>query len=245
VESELSNPRPGLNSRIIASINSGKSVVLTDGELRSANTAGGLDLVLLGGARSRTWNQAELSEIYSIFSTSFLELHAGYRLNRMIVEFTDPVDKYFYVERTQIWRLASDYGTFFASNPGSAWRRDRAMGIIDQQDALCRPGSILPLLFHYKEPVLRLRDADQELLLAARNATTDHELAMKLGLSLPAVKKRWLSLFARISDTYPDLFPPQENGNETGHKRGSQKRHRVLAYVRSHPEELRPFERTE
>ena len=138
VKQELSSPRPGLNSRIIQSISCGKPVVLSDAELCSGNTKGGLDLVLLGGARSRTWNEAELSQLYSIFSASFYELHAGYRLNRMIVEITDPVDKYYYVDRTRIWRIASDYGDFFASNPGSEWPRDRAMGIIDQQDALCR-----------------------------------------------------------------------------------------------------------
>jgi len=66
-----------------------------------------------------------------------------------------------------------------------------------------------------------------------------------LGLSLTGVKKRWISVFERTIDVRPDLFPGLDrlylDGND-GQKRGRQKRHHVLTYVRSHPEELRPFE---
>jgi hypothetical protein len=44
---EISNPRPGLNARIIASVAGHKSVVLNQAQLRSANTEEGLDLVVL------------------------------------------------------------------------------------------------------------------------------------------------------------------------------------------------------
>ena len=41
-EQEISNPRRGLNARIIDSIDVGQPVVLSEDELRSANTEGGL-----------------------------------------------------------------------------------------------------------------------------------------------------------------------------------------------------------
>jgi len=102
-------------------------------------------------------------------------------------------------------------------------------------------GSFINPLFHYREPVLRLREADQRLLLAALGGLTDEELSRKLRLTLPAVKKRWISLFERTVHARPDLFPEVDH-REDGAKRSRQKRHHVLAYMRSHPEELRPFE---
>jgi hypothetical protein len=84
-------------------------------------------------------------------------------------------------------------------------------------------------------------DADQELLLAALEGLTDEELCAKLSLSLTAIKKRWISIFERTIHTHPDLFPAVDRQNN-GQKRSRQKRHHVLAYMRAHPEELRPIE---
>jgi hypothetical protein len=91
--------------------------------------------------------------------------------------------------------------------------------------------------------VLGLQDADQQLLTTALTGLTDEELARSLKLPLPAVKKRWRSLFERAS-AHPSLFPDMCDGLEDG-GRGRQKRQFVLAYVREHPEELRPFQSTD
>jgi hypothetical protein len=100
------------------------------------------------------------------------------------------------------------------------------------------PGSVGNILFSVRKPALRLRDSDQQLLLAALRGATDQELASGLGFSLSAVKARWRSAIARVEETMPDLVC-----DAVSHEgRGAQKRHRVLAYVRSHPEELRPFD---
>ena len=96
------------------------------------------------------------------------------------------------------------------------------------------------MLFHYREPILRLRPSDQELLLAALDGMTDQELSDRLSLNLGTIKKRWISLFDRVANAKPALLP-EVNGADNRHKRGPQKRHRILAYVRGHPEELRPY----
>jgi len=86
--------------------------------------------------------------------------------------------------------------------------------------------------------VLRLRDSDQQLLLAALRGATDTELVTELGVKLSAVKARWRSTFARIAEAMPDMVS-DVNDHEG---RGPQKRHKVLSYLRSHPEELRPYD---
>src|SRR5262249_28849055 len=119
----------------------------------------------------------------------------------------------------------------------------RALWVLTRADSLTVAASIINPLFHPREPVLQLRDADQQLLLAALSGLTDEELSSKLGISLTGVKKRWISIFERTIDARPDLFPGLNgtDGND-GQKRGRQKRHHVLAYVRAHSEELRPRE---
>jgi hypothetical protein len=86
--------------------------------------------------------------------------------------------------------------------------------------------------------VLRLRPAEQKLLAAALSGKTDAELSHDLALSVEAVKKRWMSVFERVEEFKPGILNRTE---EEADVRGPQKRHRVVAYVRAHPEELRPF----
>jgi hypothetical protein len=93
-------------------------------------------------------------------------------------------------------------------------------------------------IYRYKAPVLRLPAAEQELLLAAIPGKTDAELSAELGLSVEATKKRWRSVFDRVMQYQPEIVSPATAETEG---RGPQKRHRVIAYVRNHPEELRPY----
>ena len=66
----------------------------------------------------------------------------------------------------------------------------------------------------------------------------DAELSADLGLSIEAIKKRWMSIFDRVDQFKPDILSPSDADSDG---RGPQKRHRVVAYIRTHPEELRPF----
>ncbi len=93
-------------------------------------------------------------------------------------------------------------------------------------------------LFNSSRPLLCLRESDQELLLAALTRGTDEEIGLALGLTRDAVKARWRSTLARIAKVKPDLVAGESNGES----RGPQKRHRVVAYVREHFEELRCYD---
>jgi len=234
---ELSDPSPGVNSRIIASIDSGCSVVLSEAQLRFGNTRDGLDMVILFSSwRQNVLSPEGVSEVSSTMSSRFLERHLGYRFHRLMLETVGAAEAA-HNEAMHMWRLVRKF-----DGPDQV---TRSLWVITQEEALSMTGSVGNLLFHPKEPpVFRLRDADQQLLLAAMSGLTDEELSSKLGLSLTGIKKRWISIFERTIDVRPDLFP-RLGGldlNVNDQKRGRQKRHHVLAYVRSHPEELRPFE---
>ena len=113
----------------------------------------------------------------------------------------------------------------------------RALYVMTRDGAQAAAGTLGNVLFDYREPVLRLRWSDQQLLLTALRGATDAELATATRIDTLAVKARWRSTFKSVAAALPDLA-----ANETDESRGSQKRHRVLGYVRNHPEELRPFE---
>jgi len=236
---EIADPKPGLNARIISRIDAGHSVVLTEAELRHANTFGGLHLVVLYASWLRNLlAQEQIEEIKMHFAASFLELHAGYRLIQILTEATDTVD----IEHgysTGVHRLVSDFKEYHELHPGEFWNRDRCLFILDRESALSVTASIATILFHYKEPTLHLRKEDEQLLSAALRGMTDEELSEALNLQLSTVKKRWAAVFERVAKTRPELLPELEPDSDR-HTRGRQKRHHLLAYLRQHPEELRP-----
>ena len=67
-------------------------------------------------------------------------------------------------------------------------------------------------MYRYQEPVLRLRPAEQKLLAAALAGKTDAELSADLGLSIEAIKKRWMSIFARVDEFKPEILSSGRSG---------------------------------
>jgi len=175
-------------------------------------------------------------EVCACLAFSYLERHRGYNLDRLITQAVGQEEK-IALAASLVWRAFKHFDEL-GQEASSLW-------VVTREDNLRLPANILNPLFIHKAPVFGFRDADQQLLLAAMSGLTDEELSSKLGLSLTGVKKRWISVFERTIDMRPDLFPGLDrlylDGND-GQKRGRQKRHHVLTYVRSHPEELRPFE---
>ena len=224
---EIACPEPGLNSRIIASVAEGKPVSLSRSEIAAGNAGKGLDFVTMYGTwREGVLNRDQLAEVHTLLGTSFVEHYAGYRFHRVLKEAIG-ASSIALARATGTYRLIAEFQA-----AGSA------LAVVTRESALAAPYSVGAALYRYKAPILRLRPAEQELLIAALSGKTDAELSVDLGLSVEATKKRWLSIFARVDQFKPEILV--QTGAD-GEKRGLQKRHRVLAYIRAHPEELRPF----
>ncbi len=226
-DAELARPRADINSRVIARIHAGRSVLATPLEVARANSGEGVNiLVLCGTWRQQILSPSDLQQTQTLSVSSFVEQHAGYRIQRIFQEPAAEPEKGF-VRRSIEFRLIADF-----SEAG------RELFLMTRESVQGMPGSVGNVLFSIREPTLRLRDSDQQLLLAALRGATDQELASGLGFKLSAVKARWRSTIARVEETMPELV--RDVVDHQG--RGAQKRHRVLAYVRNHPEELRPFD---
>jgi hypothetical protein len=228
MDRETLNPRLGINSRIIASIASNKSVALPYDQIARANAGAGLNAVFLTACWWKTSGPAEFIEMMRLSASSCSEALAGYRLRSALVELAGAQVRALDSTHAGGWRVIGNFP-----------EADRALTILTKEDSHTVAASIANTLFHYDEPVLGLRASDQQLLGVALKGATDQEVAVKLNLTVPAVKRRWLGVFARTEASKPGLFA--ELGAGSDGKRGPQRRHRVLSYVREHPEELRPY----
>jgi hypothetical protein len=224
---EIRNPRPGLNSRIIAAVASGEPVVLTRAEIAAGNAGEGIDFVNMYGTwRDGIMNADQLAEVHALLGTSFVDHFAGYRFNRVLKEAIGH-SSIALARATGTYRLVAEFR-----------ESDSALFVVTRESALTAPYSVAARMYRYRPPILRLRPAEQKLLAAALVGKTDAELSAELGLSIEAIKKRWMSVFVRVDEFKPEILSKSEADSDS---RGPQKRHRVVAYVRSHPEELRPF----
>jgi len=224
-DAELANPRPYINARVIEGLHAGRPVLLTAGDIARANAGNGLDMVnLCGSLLDSILSPEERGQVQTLLAISLAQLLAGYRINRIFGQATD-CEMQAMLDSNLVREVASFPELKLASY------------LVTEQIALAQPFSIQVTIFNNQEPLLRLSGADQQLLWAALEGQTDAELAVSLNLTMPAVKARWRSIFARFARLKPEVAP-EFNGDGS---RGPQKRHRVLAYLREHPEELRPF----
>jgi hypothetical protein len=226
LDRELARPRLGINSSIIAGLARGERILLNRDEIARANGRGGIHAYILASPWWKTSNPVEHSDFLLASGTTCVEGHAGYRMDRFIVEFSRDLACAF--------AGTAEFEVLF---------EDRALGgtlvAVNREGTAFSPSSIFNLLFRYQEPVLGLTDAQQQLLIAVMNGATDLTLAAELGVTYQAVKKRWVSVLQKVEGRKPDLFSGLALGEDG--KRGPQRRHRVLSYVRAHPEELRPY----
>jgi hypothetical protein len=226
-DGEIRNPRPGLNSRIIAGLASGESVVLSRTQIGAGNAGEGLDFVNMYGTwRDGIMNADQLAEAQALLGTSFVEHFAGYRFSRVLKEAIGH-SRIALARATGTYRLVAQFQ-----------ESESALAVVTRESALAAPYSVAATMYRYQAPVLRLRPAEQKLLTVALSGRTDAELSSDLGLSIEAIKKRWMSIFDRIDEFKPEILSRDEAESDG---RGPQKRHRVVAYIRAHPEELRPF----
>ena len=224
---ETKTPRPGLNSRIIAAVASGDSPLLSRAQIATGNAGDGIDFVNMYGMwREGIMNADQLSEVQALLGTSFVEHFAGYRFHRVLKEAVGQ-SSIALARATGTYRIVAEFK-----------KTESALAVATRESVLTAPYSVAAALYRYQTPELHLRPAEQNLLAAALVGKTDAELSEELGLSIEAIKKRWMSIFDRIDEFKPEILS-RAGADSDG--RGPQKRHRVVAYIRNHPEELRPF----
>src|ERR1700722_1275996 len=258
-----------LGAELVKRITSGRSPVLTDREVREANSSEGLNLIVWEALPCLDF--AQRSDLFHLMIEAFREVHRGFRLNEMITSQAESVDRL---------KWAVDAGGLFwdpakaryvnspNKNAEEFVRKPHIVGITREVES-ARLGSWVGTLFDYLSPRFGFSPSEQRMLLAALTGQsgTDEELSEALGVSLPTIKKMWLSVYCRMADVQPKTIRDStRSGMAVGDSarsgtsvrgsvpsmavrdsarsampgRGKEKRRRLLTYLRDHPEELRP-----
>src|SRR5262252_1357302 len=192
---ESEDPRSGLNSRSIAGVASGESVVLNRNQIGAGNAGEGLDFVNMYGTwRDGIMNAGQLAEVQALLGSSFVEHFAGYRFNRVLKEAIGH-SRIALARATGTYRVVAEFK-----------ESQSALAVATRESVLSAPYSVAAKMYRYRPPVLRLRPAEQRLLIAAHAGKTDAELSAELGLSVEAIKKRWLSIFERVDEFKPEIL---------------------------------------
>jgi hypothetical protein len=236
-EAEIREPRPGLNARIIESVVVGDPVTATYAEVRDANTRGDLQNVILETSWKASLPPSVVPEVRAVLGVAYLELFAGYRFARLITEFVDKLDVSQREHGIDEFRVVDRFENFRRQNPKTSWNPERMLLEVTLDRIRAYPHSIGARLFMHHAPQFGFTRGEQELLELALEGGDDTAMAESLFVTVPAIKRRWATIFERVGRIRPDLCPLDGEGT-----RGVQKRQRVITYVRSHPEELRPFD---
>jgi hypothetical protein len=259
---------PELARRMIAE----RSPVLSGEELREANSRGGMNLVCWGGITRPGYETNQ--EMHRFMMTEFIHLHQGYYWKEAISNQPESVDRLAFVLMTGGWLWDSVAGCYTTAAGKDLEEIVLHPHIIGTTRELERSrtggcaGSWVGALFDYHAPILGFSRSEQRLLSDAVSGATDEQLATTMRISLPTIKKMWVSIYNRVEDRLPALIAdPHARATETiasfsqgrivdraglgslrsdpsASSRGREKRRGLLAYLREHPEELRPVSRS-
>jgi hypothetical protein len=191
-----------------------------------------------------TWPKfAKRTEVYHLMGRAYIEIHRGYHLKEMITSQAESPERlqwaidagglYWDAKSARYVKVLKKSTEEFAQNP-------HIVGITRELE-YARPGSWVGSLFDYHAPLFYFSAGEQRLLICSISSRigTNQALAKKLALSLPTIKKMWLSIYGRVAKHVPELLP-EDAKSDTETKRGKEKRRLLLSYLQEHPEELRP-----
>lgn len=215
----------------------GKSPLLSGKELRAANSSGGLNVAV--------WQTGVLpehlvdGEIGGPIMAAFIELHRGFRVKEIVTqaEFPEHVGA-LRISGGFLWK-SSGFVEIPEAAPEKLVGEPHVIGV-SRDLALALTGSWIASMFLYHPPRFGFSPSKQRLILSALGGATDKELAGRLRVSLATVKKTWRAIYERVDLCAPGLVPGSAPGNGLAPERGKEKKQRLLAYFREHPEELRP-----
>jgi len=224
---------PYLTNRLIQRELSGStSPVLRPKSIARANAEEGLNVIIIhaGAPRERAY------AIRHSLRESFIWSHRGYHIKEILQEVWDDVDR----EWVQAWgALRGDYSDYYCRMRSDIPAYRPFLIGLTAEEALTDPGSLASAVFLFNPPRFRFSEGAQDLLMRAMDGETDAVVASTLHISLPAVKMRWRTIYDQVEAVTPELLP--EPIHVPPSARGHEKRRSIIEYVRSHPEELRPF----
>ncbi len=232
------SPSFWLGPELAGRVTSGRSPLLSNDQLRRANATTGINLVAWPSGPSP--EDSPRMDINHLIMGTFVDTVRGYKLKELFFQ-TPVAEEAMAVLR---WGAAIAMGdrtrTDFTSQEIQTLVKSPYVLVMNAELATGHYGSWASGLFVLREPQIGFSRSEQRLLEEALRGGTDEELARELEISLSAIKKAWRSVYDRVDRSKVGILPTSSDDYENG-DRGKGKKHRLLAYIREHPEELRPI----
>lgn len=230
-------PRPFVRADLVRRCLDGEAAVLDREGMRAAAAGAGLTVLFVNDPfTDRTLDDEALHLVHERWSEALYDLRS-LRLREIFWEVGSA--------RIQRWSVGCGL-TLRRAWPearlkgGSDPDRRLALVGLTAAEAAASPGTHGALLFAYVPPRFGFTCRQQELLKQALQGQTDTGLARSLGVSFPAVKKRWIAIYEQVGARAPGWLDGNGAAGETADVRGAEKRRHLLNYLRQHPEELHP-----
>jgi hypothetical protein len=233
---------PFVGAQLAARILDQRSPVLNEEAIGRGNGGSGLYAIPPQASfHFEGLSPAGFHAVYSMYMEAFQWAIRGYRLNELLC---DPFGN----EALQ-WLLRGgfrqrrDYADFFqaAGMPVPPDNVRPYLVSLTATEAHESYGQWVSNAFSYSPPSFDLRRSQRRLLQYALRGDTDEEVAAALGISPWTVKKTWQDIYAKVAEVNPTLLPPSLTDGDSEQRRGSERRRRLLQYVRQHPVEIRPY----
>jgi DNA-binding CsgD family transcriptional regulator len=233
---------PYVGAQLITRILDKRSPLLDEEAIGRGNAGGGLcTIVLQGRFEFEGLTPVEIHAVHSMLMDAFQWAIRGYRLAELLL---DPYgnDALQFFLRCGM-RLRRDYSDFYqaAGEPIPPDSVRPYLMSITAAEAHASYGQWITMHFAYSPPSFDLRRSQRRLLQHALRGDTDEELASALGISSWTIKKTWQDIYAKVAEANPALLPPPLANADSEQRRGSERRRRLLQYVREHPVEIRPY----
>ena len=227
--------RPLLSRAFLEEWEAGRRPYLTTKEVADANAGDGLNLLVLHYGWCKDVPPEEMMQIQVVQTERFIHEHTGYLTKEYIHE----------VFGAQLREFMLGSGMLLHNDHrADTWRSELTSVTEDDWPYLFAFGSeasragTLTSMFRSKgaRPRFGFSPGEQRMLLLALEGRSDEELATALDLSAWTIKKRWQSVYTKIDAVDPSVVasPQQDDKNR-------QRRRFLLAHLREHLEELRPF----
>jgi hypothetical protein len=238
-----SAPHFWIGPEITLRLSRAESPVLSDRQVREANTFGGLNVAV--------WQTGVLPEdmlrgnVANTIMAAFVELYSGFLLKETVTQ----------AETREQGEACGAAGGLLWDHHGGRYRSFAGVSVqnllsqphvigLSRDLALRSSGSWNASMFlSYRPPRVGFSRSEQKLLLHGLNGGTDQEIGRNLGVSLAAVRKSWRLIYERVAATAPEILSNVMQRDGKSHERGKEKKHHLLAYLREHLEELRPVSR--
>lgn len=225
---------PFLSRAFLEQWETGPRPYLKTDEVAEANANDGLNLIILHYGWCKDVAPQDLGTIQILQTERFVYQHAGYLTKTYVHEVFGPALREFMIGGGM--QVKHDYRE-------PQWREPLARVMEDDWPYLTmhgsepsRPGT-LASFFRSKgtRPRFAFSPAEQRLLLLALEGRSDEDLASAMGISEWTVKKRWQNVYAKVEAVDATIVSPHTDDKLR------QRRRYLLAHLREHLEELRPF----